>query len=131
MPSKRKRIGYLPSINAHETINKIAIKEKLSQSKVVGLLVEEALLAREDIKLKYSNNFIKNNLYNEKNNFYKSSFNYSHFEEFISDRGITYKTIKHENDSDVDLLDRKEKNNEELFQHFKQFIMFQKMIQNK
>ena len=131
MPSKRKRIGYLPSINAHETINKIAIKEKLSQSKVVGVLVEEALLAREDFELKYSNNFIRNNLYNEKNNFYKSSFNYSDFEEFISDRGITYKTKKHDNDLDVNLLDRKENNNEELFEQFKQFIMFQKMIQNK
>ena len=46
MPSIRKRIGYLPSINAQETITKIANKENLSQSKVVGLLVEEALIAR-------------------------------------------------------------------------------------
>ena len=45
MPSTRKRIGYLPSINAQETITKIANKEKLSQSKVVGILVEEALIA--------------------------------------------------------------------------------------
>ena len=46
MPSIRKRIGYLPSINAQKTISKIANKEKLSQSKVVGILVEEALMAR-------------------------------------------------------------------------------------
>ena len=41
MPSIKKRIGYLPSMNAHEKIIKIATKAKLSQSKVVGILVEE------------------------------------------------------------------------------------------
>ncbi len=33
MPSKRKSIGYLLSINAQETITEIANREKLSQSK--------------------------------------------------------------------------------------------------
>ena len=47
MPTKRKRIGYLPSIEIQEIINKICIKEKLSQSKVTGLLVEEAINARK------------------------------------------------------------------------------------
>ena len=56
MPSIRKRIGYLPSINAQKTISKIANKEKLSQSKVVGILVEEALMARIGFDLKNSNN---------------------------------------------------------------------------
>ena len=55
MPSTRKRIGYLPSINAQETKTKIANKENLSQSKVVGVLVEEALIAREGIVLPNSN----------------------------------------------------------------------------
>ena len=60
MPSKRKRIGYLPSINAQETITKIANEEKLSQSKVVGLLVEEALIARAGLDLHNSNGLIRN-----------------------------------------------------------------------
>tara|TARA_B100000945_G_C20100339_1_gene465588 strand:+ start:229 stop:594 length:366 start_codon:yes stop_codon:yes gene_type:complete len=47
MPTKRKRIGYLPSIEIQEIINKICVKEKLSQSKVTGLLVEEAITARK------------------------------------------------------------------------------------
>ena len=63
MPSIRKRIGYLPSINAQETITKIANKEKLSQSKVVGILVEEALIAREGIDLKNSNERIRESLF--------------------------------------------------------------------
>ena len=52
MPSKRKRIGYLPSPNIQELIKKIATKEKLSQSKVVGILVEKALTSRVYLILK-------------------------------------------------------------------------------
>ena len=59
MPSIRKRIGYLPSINAQKTISKIANKEKLSQSKVVGILVEEALMARVGLDLQNSNDLIE------------------------------------------------------------------------
>ena len=73
MPSIRKRIGYLPSINAQKTITKIANKEKLSQSKVVGILVEEALMARIGFDLKKSNDQIENNLYCKANNILRKS----------------------------------------------------------
>ena len=59
MPSIRKRIGYLPSINAQEAITKIANEEKLSQSKVVGILVEEALIARYGFNPQTSNNLVR------------------------------------------------------------------------
>ena len=77
MPSIRKRIGYLPSINAQKTISKIANKEKLSQSKVVGILVEEALMARVGFDLKNSNDLIGQNLFCTENNIDKPSFNLS------------------------------------------------------
>ena len=131
MPSKRKRIGYLPSINAHEKITKIAIKEKLSQSKVVGILVEEALIARHDVEVLNYNNFIKKNLLSEKSNMDKSSLEYSDFDELISDKGVSYNTNNYKNHSEGNLFEPKGKYNEELFEQFKQFIMFQKMIQNK
>ncbi len=46
MPASRKRIGFLPSGEVQEIINKICIRNNLSQSKVTGILVEEALKAR-------------------------------------------------------------------------------------
>ena len=46
MPSPRKRIGYLPSEEVHEIIEKLCIANEFSQSKVTGLLVEEALRSR-------------------------------------------------------------------------------------
>ena len=131
MPSIRKRIGYLPSINAQKTISKIANKEKLSQSKVVGILVEEALMARIGFDLKNSNNQIENNLYCKENNIANPSFNYNDLDELISDKGITYDTKKYNYNSDYILSKSKDNFNEELFEQFKQFILFQKMIKDK
>jgi len=46
MPSPRKRIGLLPSEEVHEIIEILCTANKFSQSKVTGLLVEEALRSR-------------------------------------------------------------------------------------
>ena len=43
MPSQRKRIGFLPRENVQDIIDKMCKSNKLSQSKVTGILVEEAL----------------------------------------------------------------------------------------
>ena len=47
MPSPRKRIGFLPSEEVHEIIEKLCTSYEFSQSKVTGLLVEEALKSRK------------------------------------------------------------------------------------
>ena len=46
MPSPRKRIGFLPSEEVHKIIEKLCEANEFSQSKVTGLLVEEALRSR-------------------------------------------------------------------------------------
>ena len=46
MPSQRKRIGFLPSSEIQLIIDQICKHNKLSQSKVTGILVEEALILR-------------------------------------------------------------------------------------
>ena len=131
MPSTRKRIGYLPSINAQETITKIANKEKLSQSKVVGMLVEEALKARGRLDLLNSNDLIRKNLYFKDNNMDNSLLSFSDLDELISDKGVTYNTKKYDYNSEINSTETREKLNEELFEQFKQFILFQKMTQDK
>ena len=52
MPTSRKRIGFLPTAEVQNIINKISAKNNLSQSKVTGILVEEALKARNLFNLK-------------------------------------------------------------------------------
>ena len=46
MPTLRKRIGFLPKSEVQILIEKICIHNRLSQSKVTGILVEEALKSR-------------------------------------------------------------------------------------
>tara|TARA_Y100001968_G_scaffold324942_1_gene365315 strand:+ start:536 stop:928 length:393 start_codon:yes stop_codon:yes gene_type:complete len=130
MPSIRKRIGYLPSINIQEIIIKISNKEKLSQSKVVGMLVEEALIARGVYEHQKTNDLIKKNRSKYKNNMNNSSFKYNDLDELISDKGITYNRKSSKNNEKESLSKAILENNEELFEQFKQFILFQKIIQD-
>ena len=46
MPTQRRRIGFLPRSEVHNIIDKICNHNQLSQSKVTGILVEEALCTR-------------------------------------------------------------------------------------
>ena len=132
MPSIRKRIGYLPSINAQKIITKIANKEKLSQSKVVGILVEEALQARVKIDIQSNNDLFREKLYGKENNNDNSSFRDNDLDELISDEGITYKIKQYKNNLEVNSSKSREKFNEELFnEQFKKFILFQETKKNK
>ena len=56
MPSPRKRIGFLPSEEVHEIIEKLCTANEFSQSKVTGLLVEEALRSRGVLNKFYGQN---------------------------------------------------------------------------
>ena len=63
MPSHRKRIGFLPSEEVHIIIEKISKDNNYSQSKVTGILVNEALRSRGLLDSSFSNNsFIYNSL---------------------------------------------------------------------
>ena len=66
MPSPRKRIGFLPSEEVHEIIEKLCTANEFSQSKITGLLVEEALRSRGMLSESY--------VHNRKNKFIKSPF---------------------------------------------------------
>ena len=75
MPSTRKRIGFLPSEEVHEIIEKLCTVNEFSQSKVTGLLVEEALRSRGVLNESYGQN------QNNKLNFINFSFNHETFSE--------------------------------------------------
>ena len=69
MPSQRKRIGFLPRPDVQKIINQFCVNTKLSQSKVTGILVEEALISRGllDNSLKNKSLLITNNINNALN----------------------------------------------------------------
>ena len=96
MENKVKRIGYLPRKRVLEIIDEISKTESISKSKVVGILVEEALDARGIANFGYSN-ISKSNLY--KSNIYKEVKNENiHLkdaeDEFVDDSGYTVSSHK-------------------------------------
>ena len=96
MENKVKRIGYLPRKRVLEIIDEISKSESISRSKVVGILVEEALDARGIANFGYSN-ISKSNSYNSDN--YKDLHNKNvHLEvsedEFVDDSGYTVSSNK-------------------------------------
>ena len=96
MDTKVKRIGYLPRKRVLEIIDEISKNESISRSKVVGLLVEEALDARGIANFGYSN-VSKSNLY--KSDIYKEAKNDNvHLketeDEFVDDSGYTVSSHK-------------------------------------
>ena len=75
MPSPRKRIGFLPSEEVHEIIEKLCTANEFSQSKVTGLLVEEALRSRGVLNESYGQN------QNDNRDFINFSFDHETFSE--------------------------------------------------
>ena len=75
MPSPRKRIGFLPSEEVHEIIEKLCTANEFSQSKVTGLLVEEALRSRGVLNESYGQN------QNNNEDFINFSFDHETFSE--------------------------------------------------
>ena len=75
MPSSRKRIGFLPSEEVHEIIEKLCTANEFSQSKVTGLLVEEALRSRGVLNESFSQ------YSNDKGNLINFSFDQETFSE--------------------------------------------------
>ena len=96
MENKVKRIGYLPRKRVLEIIDEISKSESISRSKVVGILVEEALDARGIANFGYSN-INKSNLY--KSETHKESQNENILlkdaeDEFVDDSGYTVSSNK-------------------------------------
>ena len=46
MPTKKKRVGFIPREDVMRIIDKLSIEKNLSNSKIIGILVEEALSTR-------------------------------------------------------------------------------------
>ena len=124
MPTNRKRIGYLPREAVHLSINEIAKNENLSQSKVVGILVEEAL-QRRGKKIFESTEDKANSYQRELIDKPKKSkdFFYDEMNELVSDSGIIYNK-KRESPN----LQSYESNEEQLKSLYKEFIAFRNFI---
>ena len=112
MPTKKRRIGFIPRVDVLKVISEISEEEKLSNSKVVNILIEEALYARGLIEK------IDKNIYTKE---YKEFFN-----------NISYlKNISYEDDfkfNNGKEVSKESKNDKKIYKSFIQFLHFKKMM---
>ena len=112
MPTKKRRIGFIPRAEVLNVISQISEEEKFSNSKVVNILIEEALYARGLIKQIEIGLFTED--YNDFFNNINSMENMIYEDSFKFDKGNeVYKGSK---------------NNNKIFKRFIQFLYFKKMM---
>ena len=92
MENSVKRIGYLPRKRVLEIIDKISKSESISRSKVVGILVEEALGARGIENFGFGNKInLNKNTVESFSDSVKNNQNIKIAEdEFVDDSGYTF-----------------------------------------
>ena len=128
MPTKKKRVGFIPREDVMRIIDKLSIENNLSNSKIISILVEEALSTR--------------GLFNKKNGKAAKSFhminnnsqNYSdNSADFIdkSEPSINTKLVNHLNLGNSNHLNKV--NNEafdlKTYKKFLSFLKFQEMTE--
>ena len=73
MPTKKKRVGFIPREDVMKIIDKLSIENNLSYSKIISILVEEALSFRgifnkKSVKLTQSYELANEDLQNNSDN---------------------------------------------------------------
>ena len=128
MPTKKKRVGFIPREDVMRIIDKLSIENNLSNSKIISILVEEALSIRGIFN---KNNGKATQLFQmSKGDSQSLSDNSADFIE-KSEPLINTKLVNHFNPSNS--LHLNEVNNEafdlKTYKKFLSFLKFQEMIE--
>ena len=128
MPTKKKRVGFIPREDVMRIIDKLSIENNLSNSKIISILVEEALVIRgifdkKNGKASPSYQLLSNNPQNLSDNSDKFADN--------AKLTINTKLVNHYKSSESNNLNEA---NQELYdlqtyKKFLSFLKFQEMIE--
>jgi len=127
MPTKKKRVGFIPREDVMRIINKLSIENNLSNSKIISILVEEALSIRGMFNKKNGKATQSYQLYEENlQNLFDNSGDFIDNSKLSIDNNLGNHFIpsksthlKEENQEDFDLL---------TYKKFLSFLKFQEMM---
>jgi len=122
MPTKKKRVGFIPREDVMRIIDKLSIENNLSNSKIISILVEEALSLRGIFNKK---NGTLNQSYQLNNDLLKKSYDNSSDPTDNVKFSIDTKLVNHFNPRKSNHLNEA---NQEAFdlQTYKKFLLFLK-----
>ena len=112
MPTKKRRVGFIPRGVVLDLINKLSFESNLSNSKIINILVEEALYKRGLINIETSELHIKNINYKNIENINKE-FNYKY-----KNNPKIYENVE----TKEEILDK------EIYSKFLMFLQFQERM---
>ena len=124
MPTKKKRVGFIPRENVMKIIEKLGFENNLSNSKIISILVEEALVKRGIFK-------IEKNIHNKKiifdnKDFYKANLNSK------EDNSLQYNKEFKTNNSNSNIVSNNKSFEDEFdlntYKKFLSFMKFQEMV---
>ena len=113
MPTKKRRVGFIPRKDVLDLINKLSFESNLSISKIINILVEEALHKRGIFNIKTGEALNNKNQINIKNDG-KDFFN-----EINNSENQHFKEPSHE------FIDK------EIYEKFLMFLQFQERMKNR
>ena len=125
MPTKKRRVGFIPRIEVLNLITKLSFECNLSNSKIINILVEEALSKRGMFNLEtgkavvakgYNSGDSKNRLSLEN---LKGEFNNSFKKNFLRDQNLYTKEVNDE------LLDK------EIYAKFLMYLQFEEKMKER
>ena len=121
MPTKKRRVGFIPRSDVLDLINKLSFESNLSISKIINILVEEALYKRGIFNIKtgkvldFETNIHLNN---------ENRINIKHEDKDFSNELNNLKTDENLNtrESSYEFIDN------EIYSKFLMFIQFQERM---
>ena len=124
MPTKKRRVGFIPRSDVLDLINKLSFESNLSISKIINILVEEALHKRGIFNINNGKVFkyeSKIKLDNENKILMKNDDN------DFSNKFINFKNTENEHfiESNDEFIDK------EIYEKFLMFLQFQEKMKNR
>ena len=111
MPTKKRRVGFIPRNGVLDIVNKLSYENNLSYSKIINILVEEALIHRGLFNIKNkeiwdvnNNNNLNYNISSKKSNLNKE-FNSNFKNKLIREKNLNFKIVKDES-LDAEIYDK-------------------------
>ena len=127
MPTKKKRVGFIPRGDVMKIIAKLSIENNLSNSKIISILVEEALSLRGIFNQKTGREIeLYQKIEENTKDLYVDAANFKDNKKFIKN----IKSGNHKNPGKTNLLKQSDKAAFDLqtYKKFLSFLKFQEMI---
>ena len=102
MPTKKKRVGFIPRSDVLDIINNLSYETNLSNSKIINILVEEALCNRGIFNKKSRISYKDTNSANldKENSYHKEVKDYS-FDSEIFDKFLMFLQFQEKMKNDI------------------------------